>query len=136
MQTEMATAGSAEWPACVVRKLGSDEAIGAVESAPMQENYIRVRAGDLVHVDFSARPAEVVYRLGFRATVTGVDGDRVTFSSLPNGHEATAVVPAQLGLGPSVGEAVFVRDVQAPVVVDVLAGDEPAHPGWFNRSGQ
>ncbi len=100
----------------------------------MQENYIRVRAGDLVRVDFTAQPAEVVRRHGWRATVTAVDGDRITFDSLPNGKTGTAVVPPQLGLSLASGDWIFVRNSQAPVVVDVLAGDEPAHPVWFSYS--
>jgi len=131
---ESAIAISAEFPKCVVRRLGAEEAIEAVESAALQENYIRVRTGDLVRVDFAARPVEVVRRHGWRATVTAVSGDRVTFDSLPNGTVGTAVVPPQLGLALGIGDDVFVRNSQAPVVVDVLVDDEPAHPVWFDYS--
>jgi hypothetical protein len=135
MQTELGIVITADWPACVVRKLGSgEEPVDAVESAAMQENYIRVRTGDLVRVDFTARPAEVVRRHGWRATVTGVDGTSVTFSSLPNGRDGTAIVPAELGLTLGIGDAVLVRGSQRLVVVDVLEGDEPAHPAWFEAS--
>jgi len=128
---EAAIAVSAEWPTCVVRRLASIESIEAVESAAMQENYIRVRPGDLVRVDFASHPAEVVRRYGWRAIVTSVEGDRVTFDSLPNGTPGTAMVQPELGLSLGIGDAVFVRNSVEPVVVDVLAVDEPAHPEWF-----
>jgi hypothetical protein len=131
MQTELGIVVSADWPTCAVRRLGSNDPIEAVESALMQEHYIRVRAGDLVRVDFTTRPAEVVRRHGWRATVTGIDGDQVAFDSLPNGTAGTAGVPPELGLAPAIGDAILVKNSQAPVVVDVLEGDEPAHPAWF-----
>jgi hypothetical protein len=128
---DAAIAVSADWPKCVVRRLGTDESIPAIESAAMQEHYIRIRAGDLVRVDFGAEPAEVVRRHGWRATVLAVEGDRVTFDSKPNGTIGVAAVPTELGFSPAVGDAVFVRNVQEPVVVDKLVGDEPAHPDRF-----
>jgi hypothetical protein len=133
MQTELGIVVSADWPTCAVRRLDSAEAVEAVESSAMQEHYIRVRAGDLVRVDFTTRPAEVVRRHGWRATVTSAEGNRVTFDSLPNGTGGTAVLPPELGLAPAIGDAILVKNSQTPVVVDILDGDEPAHLAWFDE---
>jgi hypothetical protein len=102
----------------------------------MVDRSIRVRPGDLVRVDFDARPLEVVYRW-WRATVAEIRDADITIATLPWDSDpwATGIASVLRGLEVALaaGDSVFLdaSDHGRPVVIDVAVDGEPAHPERF-----
>lgn len=83
MNMDLAIAISCEWPACIVRKLGTETPVGAKLSDLMVEHWIRVRSGDLLATDFECDPPQVIYRW-WHATVVAIEDGDVTIGPLPS----------------------------------------------------
>lgn len=138
MKTDLAIAVAVDWPACVVRKLGTKAPIDATLSNVMVEHFIRVRTGDLVDMNFSAEPPQVVYRW-WRSTVVAVEDQGITITRVPTrgdpSSRASGVILPGLGIELAIGDTVFL-DTSGQgryVVVDIAAEAEPVHPERFTE---
>jgi hypothetical protein len=118
---------------CVVRLVGAQGTHRAHYSAAIQGSGVIIRAGHMAVVDRSRSPFEVVWRIGTRGTVEGVDAGIITLDlgyrtltmplrdERPEGERARAVVP---------GDRVLLRGapIEEAAISDLLVAGELAHP--------
>lgn len=138
MRLEFAIALECDPTGCRVQYLDCEETGVAEYAAPVRDR-IRIRRDQLVAVDRSTQPPQIVWRL-FHGKVHAVDGDTVTVSRLDGDLEHVGdgglllrrVTPApDLEAPVSVGDVVFYehgRDAEDGELHDLAAGGRPAHP--------
>jgi hypothetical protein len=118
---------------CNVRLLGEDAAHQARYSSAIQENGVVIRACHVVVVDTSREPFEVIWRIGTRATVEGLDGPHITLNL---GYRTLTIPlrdrrPEEERARPlAVGDTVLLQGspLEEAAVVDLMVGGELAHP--------
>jgi hypothetical protein len=139
MNLELAIVISGSPNGCLVQYLDQSEPSEAAFSAPVRDR-IRIRRQQLVAVDRSVTPSQIVWRL-FHGKVHAVDGAQVTVSRLDgevehvgeNGLWLGQVTPAPDFDSPvAVGDVVFYEHGKTPGEVgelhDVAVDGRPAHP--------
>ena len=138
MQLEFAVALVCDPTGCRVQYLDREETGVAEYSAPVRDR-IRIRRDQLVAINRSTQPPQIVWRL-FHGKVHAVDGDTVTVSRLDGATEHAGddglllrrVTPVpDLEAPVAVGDVVFYqhgKTADAGELYDIAAGGRPAHP--------
>lgn len=127
MKLELAIVVDCGATGCHVNPLKGSASIKVRYSSLVQKYGIRIRPAQLVAVDVSANPPEIVWRW-LRATVIEVKADMVGVDDM-RGHPATVSRVSDLPLTLALNDEVwFCGTGRAYEVHDVITDGKPTHP--------